>query len=69
MHAEDKGGECQFDMLTSSKLRLLPVVFGARKTVGNEKHFHSHPGEALAATFGVLKNRHFYMGSAFYFNV
>ena len=35
------------------------MALGSRRTVGNEKYLHSHPGEALAAIFGILKNRPF----------
>jgi hypothetical protein len=49
MKREDEGGECKFAFCLS-KLRLKPITFGSRKTAGNEKHFHSHPGEALAAS-------------------
>ena len=48
-----------------SKMRLLPVAFGSRKTKGNEVHFHSHPGESLAASWGTTKNRHFLWGRPF----
>ena len=61
MTAEDNGTTCQFDTIKSG-LRLHPVAFGARKTIGNEKHFHSHPGESLAATWEMNKNRHFLWG-------
>ena len=65
MKDEDAGGECKFDSLLSSKLCLLPVSFGARKNVGNEMHFHSFSGEALAASFGIFKNRHCLWGRPF----
>lgn len=64
MKIEDEGGECVFDC-TLSSLRLLPIAFGGRKTIGNEEHFHSHPGEALSASFGIKKNRHFLWGRTF----
>ena len=59
MKREDEGGDCEFD-ISMSKLRLLPVAFGSRKTVGNEPHFHSHAGESVAASWATTKNRHFY---------
>jgi hypothetical protein len=65
MKREDDGGPCEFDLLTKSVLRLLPIVFGSRKTIGNERHFHSHPGECLAATWAAIKNRHFLWGRPF----
>jgi hypothetical protein len=43
----------------------LPIAFGSRKTIGNEEHFHSHPGECLAATWSAIKNRHFLWGRPF----
>jgi hypothetical protein len=55
----------QFDLLTKSELRLLPIAFGSRKTIGNKKHFHSHPGECLAATWASTKKRHFLWGRPF----
>lgn len=64
MQHEIEGGDCLFDLNLQSP-RLLPVAFGGRKTIGNEQHFHSHPGEALAACFGALKNRHFLWGVIF----
>ena len=30
-----------------------------------EKHFHSHPGEAIAAAWAITKNRHFLWGREF----
>jgi hypothetical protein len=64
MEREDKGGPCEFD-LCQSKMRLKPVAFGSRKTVGNEKHYHSHPGESRAATWAITKNRQFLWGRPF----
>jgi hypothetical protein len=65
MNREDAGGECEFE-LCLSKLRILPVAFdGSRKIKGNEVHFHSHPGESLAATWSTMKNRHFLWGRTF----
>lgn len=64
MQDEDNGGQCQFDALKSG-LRLHPVAFGARKTRGNECYFHSHPGESLAASWSMTKNRHFLWGRPF----
>jgi hypothetical protein len=64
MNREDAGGECEFEFCMS-KMRLLPVAFGSRKTKGNEIHFHSHPGESLAASWGTTKNRHFLWGRMF----
>jgi hypothetical protein len=61
MKREDNGSECEFERV-KSKLRLHPVAFGGRKSVGNEKHFHSHPGESLAAAWAAVKNRHFLWG-------
>ena len=57
MKSEDERGECMFDISVSFVLRLLLVNLGSRRTVGNEKFLHSHPGEALAAIFGITKNR------------
>ena len=64
MNREDKGGPCEFETC-QTKLRLKPVAFGSRKTVGNEKHYHSHPGEALAASYAINKNRVFLWGRPF----
>ena len=65
MHREVKGGECEFDKTIDSNLRLFPNAFGGRKTFGNEKYCHSHPGEALAAMWDILKNRHYIWGVDF----
>ena len=65
MKREDAGGECEFEFTRSSLLRLMPCAFGSRKCVGNEIHFHSHPGESLAASWSVTKNRHFLWGRPF----
>ena len=46
-------------------IRLLLVALGSRRTVGNEKYLHSHPGEALAAIFEIRKNRPFLWGRPF----
>eukprot|EP00978_Attheya_sp_CCMP212_P022735 scaffold68222_cov39-Attheya_sp.AAC.1 len=59
MQREDKGGECEFDLTITNPLRLLPVALGCRKTIRNEKHLHGHPGESLAASWGMTSNRHF----------
>ena len=64
MNQEIKGEECKFEESLNG-LRLLPIVFGSRKTVGNEKHFHSYPGECLAAVWAIGKNRHFLWGKPF----
>jgi hypothetical protein len=61
MNHEIAGGECEFDFAIS-KLRLLPIALGSRRTNGSEVHFHSHPGEALAACWSIIKNRHFRWG-------
>jgi hypothetical protein len=61
MNREIAGGECEFDFAIS-KLRLLPIALGSRRTNGSEVHFHSHPGEALAACWSIIKNRHFRWG-------
>ena len=58
MKEEDEGGKCKFD-LCLSKLRLHPVCFGSRKCVNNERFFHSYVGEATAAAWAIVKNRHF----------
>eukprot|EP00957_Ditylum_brightwellii_P109362 8342796-Ditylum_brightwellii.AAC.1 len=58
MVREINGGECEFELGVNSKLRLLPVAFGSRRTVGNERHYHSHPGESLAATWAASKCQH-----------
>jgi hypothetical protein len=58
---EDEGGPCEFEVVRSKK-QLLPVAFGCRKTIGNEEHLHSHPGECLASSWGTEKNRHFLWG-------
>ena len=65
MKREDAGGECEFEFTRSSLLRLMPCAFGSRKCVGNEIHFHSHPGESLAASWSITKNRHFLWGRPF----
>jgi hypothetical protein len=65
MKREDAGGPCEFDLLSSTELRLLPVAFGSRKTIANEQDFHSHAGESLGATWGCTKNRHFLWGRPF----
>jgi hypothetical protein len=64
MKREDNGSECEFERV-KSKLRLHPVAFGGRKTVGNEKHLHSHPGTSLTAAWATVKNRHFLCGRTF----
>jgi hypothetical protein len=65
MQREDNGGECEFDKCRS-KLRLKPCGFGARKTIGNEEHLHSHPGgEATSACWSITKNRHYLWGRPF----
>ena len=64
MKREDEGGDCEFEFCVS-KLRLKPIAFGSRKTAGNKKHFNSHPGEALAASWSIIKNRHFLWGRPF----
>jgi hypothetical protein len=64
MKRENEGGECKFEFCLS-KLRSKPIAFGSRKTAGNEKHFHSHPGKALAARWSIVKNRHFLWGRPF----
>jgi hypothetical protein len=64
MKDEIAGGPCRFD-LTLKGLRLRPIAFGSRRTIGNEKHFHSYPGEALCASWAIIKNRHFLWGKEF----
>jgi hypothetical protein len=64
MNREDSGGDCEFEFCVS-KMSLLPVALGSRMTKGNEVHFHSHPGESLAASWGTTKNRHFLWGRPF----
>jgi hypothetical protein len=64
MKREDNGSEREFERV-KSKLRLHPVAFGGRKTVGNEKHFHLHHGESLAAAWATVKHRHFLWGRTF----
>jgi hypothetical protein len=64
MNREHAGGNCDFELCVS-KMRLLPIAFGSRKTKGNEVHFHSHPGESLAASWGTTKNCHFLWGRPF----
>ena len=64
MQAEDAGGKCKFD-LCLSKLRLHPVCFGSRKCVNNEVFFHSYVGEATAAVWAIVKNRHFLWAKTF----
>eukprot|EP00978_Attheya_sp_CCMP212_P032515 scaffold127425_cov26-Attheya_sp.AAC.1 len=65
MKQEDEGGECEFNISITNKLRLLLVALGSRKTVGNKVHLHSHSGESLAATWGITSNRHFLWGRPF----
>jgi hypothetical protein len=65
MKRKDAGGECEFELTRSTKLRLAPCAFGSRMTIGNEIHFHSHPCEGLAASWAVTKNRHFLWGRPF----
>jgi len=65
MAAEDAGGPCQFELTISGNLRLYPIAFGYRKCVGNEIHFHSHPGEATAAAYATSKNRYLLWGRPF----
>jgi hypothetical protein len=64
MNREDAGGSCKSELCVS-KMRLLPVAFGSRKTKGNEVHFYSHPGESLAASRGTTKNCNFLWGRPF----
>eukprot|EP00957_Ditylum_brightwellii_P119171 9090459-Ditylum_brightwellii.AAC.1 len=51
MKREMDGGKCEFDITPNSTLRLYPGAFGSRRTVGNKRHFHSHAGESLAASW------------------
>jgi hypothetical protein len=55
MQREKNGEECEFDITVNSALRLLPIAFGSHRTIGNKTFFHSHPGEALAATWSIRK--------------
>jgi hypothetical protein len=64
MKREGEGDECKFEFCLS-KLRLKPIAFESRKTIRNEKHFHSHPGESLAASWATTKNWHFLWGRPF----
>jgi hypothetical protein len=64
MNREDMGRDCEFEFCVS-KMRLLPVTFGSRNTKGKKVHFHSHPGESLATSWGTTKNRHFLWGRPF----
>jgi hypothetical protein len=64
MRQEDEGGKCEIEKC-QSELRLKPCSFGARKTIGNEKHFHSHPGECTATTWSITKNGHYLWGRPF----
>eukprot|EP00957_Ditylum_brightwellii_P122343 9329308-Ditylum_brightwellii.AAC.1 len=43
MKQEISGGDREFDIGTKSKMRLLPVTYGSRRTKGNKRHYHSHP--------------------------
>jgi hypothetical protein len=65
MYQEDAGGACEFDLLSKSELRLLPITFRSCRTIGNIVHFHSHPGECLEATWTSITNRHFLYGRPF----
>ena len=53
MKREDNGRECEFDTTAKCALRLLLVALESRRTIGNGKYMHLHPGEALAAIFGI----------------
>ena len=64
MIEEDAGAKCKFD-LCLSKLRLHPICFGSRKCIHNEKLFHSFIGEATAAAWAIVKNRHFLWAKPF----
>ena len=64
MAREDAGGACEFDFALS-KLRLFLIAMGSRRTKGSEVHFHSFPGEALAACWAIVKNRHWLWGRFF----
>jgi hypothetical protein len=64
MNEEIAGGPCRFDTKLKG-LRLRPIAFGSRRTIGNERHFHSYPGEALCASLAIIKNRHFLWGKEF----
>lgn len=64
MNEEINGAPCRFDTKLKG-LRLQPIAFGSRCTIGNEKHFHSYPGEALCASWAIIKNRHFLWGKEF----
>jgi hypothetical protein len=66
MKRETAGGDCEFEFCVS-KMRLLPVVFGSRKTKGNKVHFHSHHEESLAASWATINNRHLLWGRPFTF--
>ncbi len=66
MKREINGGKCEFELtLSNTKFRLRCVALGSRKCVGNEVHFHSFPGESLAAAWGIVKNRHYLWGKQF----
>jgi hypothetical protein len=41
---------------------LYPVVFGSRRTRGNEKHLHSYLGEGFCGDWAVNKVRHMCYG-------
>jgi len=62
---EDAGGPCHFELAVNGHLRLYPIAFGCRRCVGNEVHFHSHPGEATAAAYAMSKNRYLLWGRPF----
>jgi hypothetical protein len=65
MKREDAGGPCEFHILVKSKFRLLPIAFQSWQIISNKVHFHSHPGECLAATWSAIKNRQFLWGRPF----
>jgi hypothetical protein len=58
MKREDEGGKCEFEFYFAT-LKLKPIMFGSIKKIRNEKHYHSHPGESLAASWGITKTCHF----------
>ena len=63
MQREISGGPCEFDFAVS-KLRLLLVALGSRRTKGSEIHFHSHPGEALLQHAGASSRTAIFYGAA-----
>ena len=64
MQREMAGAPCEF-MKKGSKLKLLPVSLGRRKTCGNETRLHSYLGKGYAGNWAINKCYHMCWGMRF----